>query len=100
MPVRIAVIGAGAFGRNHLRVLHELEAHAVDTSSPSWPVLQPVQLAAVVDANPLTRAEAASRYSLPAFATVEDLLAANLDLQGCHRCRPHHGSRRDRHTAP
>jgi predicted dehydrogenase len=43
-PVRIAVIGAGSFGRNHLRVLR---------NSPN------AQLIAVVDSNP-DRAEAAS----------------------------------------
>jgi predicted dehydrogenase len=72
-PLRIAVIGAGAFGRNHLRVLHELSALAV----PGTP---PIQLTAAVDANPHTRNEASARYNIPTFASVDELLAANLDL--------------------
>ena len=38
MAVRVAVVGAGAFGRNHLRVYRELERAGY-----------PVELAAVVD---------------------------------------------------
>ena len=45
-PLRVAVIGAGAFGRNHLRVYRELEQ--------SQPTL--VQLAALVEPNPTRRA--------------------------------------------
>ncbi len=63
-PTSIAVIGAGAFGRNHLRVYRELELAG-----------EPVRLTAVVDANPQVRAEAAAKYNIPAFATVEALLA-------------------------
>ena len=37
-PVRVAVVGAGAFGRNHLRVYRELEQAGY-----------PVVLAAVID---------------------------------------------------
>ena len=71
-PLRVAVIGAGAFGRNHLRVFHDLSQYAEATT--------PVQLAAVVDANPTTRAEASARYAIPAYASTEDLLAADLGL--------------------
>ncbi|MDE1155886.1 MAG: Gfo/Idh/MocA family oxidoreductase [Acidobacteriaceae bacterium] len=80
-PIRTAVIGAGAFGRNHLRVLRELE----QSSSPA-------QLVALVDASPDVRREASERYSIPAFESVEQLLAADLKLSAAHVCVPtiHH----------
>jgi predicted dehydrogenase len=79
-PTRLAVIGAGAFGRNHLRVYRELES------------THPVQLAAVVDANEETRAAAAQLYNIPAFGTVSELLGAGLDLHAASVCVPtiHH----------
>ncbi len=62
-PVRIAVIGAGSFGRNHLRVLR---------NSPN------AQLVAVVDAN-TDRAEAASaEFGCRAVASLDEL-AGNID---------------------
>lgn len=78
-PLNIAVIGAGAFGRNHLRVYSELP----DT-----------HLAAVVDPNPAVREEASAKYSIPAFSTVDDLLAANLQLHVASVCVPttHHAT--------
>lgn len=65
-PIRIAVIGAGAFGRNHLRVLGDLPGIA--------------QLAAVVDPNPAARAEVVEKYKIPAFASIDHLLKADLNL--------------------
>ena len=56
--VRVAVVGAGAFGANHLRVLHEsLEA----------------QLVAVVDTDMERAAEAAGRYGCRAIAALPQL---------------------------
>jgi predicted dehydrogenase len=66
-PLRVAVIGAGAFGRNHLRVYRELE-----TAHPDL-----LQLAALVEPDSTRRAELAAAYNIPAFATVADLLAAS-----------------------
>jgi predicted dehydrogenase len=82
--LRIAVIGAGAFGRNHLRVYRELE-----TASPGE-----VQLAAVVDADPTIRAEAAARYMLPAFASLDELLVSNTAIDAASVCVPtiHHAA--------
>jgi predicted dehydrogenase len=62
-PIRVAVIGAGAFGRNHLRVYRELELAHPDL----------VQLAALVEPDPTRRDHFASLYNIPAFASVEDL---------------------------
>ena len=79
MPaLRVAVIGAGAFGRNHLRVYRELEVAA-----PAE-----VQLAAVVDPDPAIRAEAAARYNIPAFETVGDLLASSTQIDAASICVP------------
>ncbi len=61
-PTRVAVVGAGAFGRNHLRVYRELELAG-----------EPVRLAAVIDASPAVRAGASAQYNIPAYATVEEL---------------------------
>ncbi len=72
--MRVAVAGAGAFGRNHLRVLRELEATGIETAGEG------LALAAVVEPNS-ARAEAATKhYSIPAFASVDELLMADLKL--------------------
>ena len=76
-PIRIAVIGAGAFGRNHLRVWRELEQAG-----------EPVTLTAIVDADPATRTQAAELYGIPAFASVEDLLAADIPCDAASLCVP------------
>ena len=83
-PLRLAVVGAGAFGRNHLRVYRELE-----TADPGT-----VQLVALVDANPAVRAEAAARYNVPAFETVDDLFSSPVDFDAASVCVPtiHHAA--------
>jgi predicted dehydrogenase len=67
--LRVAVAGAGAFGRNHLRVYRELEAAGLG-----------VALVAVVEPDAARAADAAARYAIPVFATVNELLAADLAL--------------------
>ncbi|HEY0162329.1 MAG TPA: Gfo/Idh/MocA family oxidoreductase, partial [Edaphobacter sp.] len=64
-PLRIAVVGAGAFGRNHLRVYKELEQAG-----------EPVRLAAVVDRDAAIAAEASAKFGVPAFASIDECLAA------------------------
>jgi predicted dehydrogenase len=83
-PVRIAVVGAGAFGRNHLRVYRELE-----TAHPEL-----VRLAALVDQSDATRKEAAARYGIPAFGSIAELFAAGLPLDAASICVPtiHHAA--------
>ena len=64
----MAVAGAGAFGRNHLRVLHELGAAGAG-----------IDLAAVVEPDAAHAAETA-KYGCPVFSSIEALLAAGLPL--------------------
>jgi predicted dehydrogenase len=66
-PLRVAVVGAGAFGRNHLRVYRELEL--ADPTS--------VKLAALVEPDPTRRDHFANLYNIPAFATVDEMLATH-----------------------
>ena len=75
-PLRVAVVGTGAFGRNHLRVYRELE-----TAQP-----QLVQLGALVDPINERRSSLASTYNVPAFSTVTELLDANLALDAVSIC--------------
>src|ERR1035437_5385622 len=58
-------MGAGAFGRNHLRVYRELEHAAA-----------PVKLAAVVDSNEAARSAVQAKYAIPGFASIDECLAA------------------------
>jgi len=67
--LRVAVAGAGAFGRNHLRVLRELETERAG-----------VELVAVVDPDAARADEAAKQYGIPVFASVDALLKADLKL--------------------
>ena len=72
-PIRVAVVGSGAFGRNHLRVYRELELAHPDR----------VTLAALIEPDANRRAEAATKYNIPTFATVEDFLSSATP-KNCH----------------
>ena len=56
--VRVAVVGAGDFGRNHARVYRELEG---------------AELAGIVDADPLRAAQVAKEFSTEIFPDIESL---------------------------
>lgn len=58
---RVAVIGAGAFGRNHLRVVRESAL---------------ADLAGVYDIDDARRAAAAAEFGCPEFASLDDIPAA------------------------
>jgi predicted dehydrogenase len=78
--LRVAVVGAGAFGRNHLRVYRELEQAGY-----------PVELVAVVDPNDAARAAAETKFGVRGFATIAECLAA-VKLDAASVCVPtvHH----------
>ncbi len=63
----MAVAGTGAFGRNHLRVYHDLEAAG-----------EAVKLAAAIEPDSARAAETAEKYSIPVFASLEAMLAAGV----------------------
>ncbi len=65
----MAVAGAGAFGRNHLRVLRELETEGAG-----------VVLVAAVEPGAARADEAARQYGIPVFASIDALLKADLKL--------------------
>ena len=67
--LRVAVAGYGAFGRNHLRVYRELEDAGLG-----------VALIAAVEPDSVRAAEAAAKFSIPVFSTVDELLSADLGL--------------------
>ena len=81
-PLRVGVVGAGAFGRNHLRVYKQLQDSGLD-----------VNLVAVVDASATVAAEAGAVFGVPSFTSVADCLAA-VKLDAASVCVPteHHAA--------
>jgi len=65
--LRVAVVGTGAFGGNHLRVYGELAD-------------QGVKLAAAIEPNAARAAEVETRYGIPVFESVAAALDADLRL--------------------
>jgi len=60
---RVAVVGAGAFGRNHARVYHELTQQ------------EAAKLVAIVDADPARAKAIAGQFGAEAFTSVAEMLA-------------------------
>lgn len=81
MPLRVAVVGAGAFGRNHLRVYRELQDSGHD-----------LELVAVVDRDAAVAAKAATEFGIAAFDSIEACLSAVGRLDAASVCVPtvHH----------
>jgi predicted dehydrogenase len=69
-PINVAVIGVGAFGRNHTRVYRELEQQG-----------EPVRLAAVVDTNPALARNTAEEFHVAAFESIGQMLASGTKIQ-------------------
>jgi predicted dehydrogenase len=67
--LRVAVAGAGAFGRNHLRVVRELETTG-----------EGVALVAAVEPDAARAVETERQYGIKVFASIDDLLKADLKL--------------------
>ena len=65
-PIRAAVIGVGAFGRNHARVYRELAQQDGN-----------VELAGIVDSDP-ARAAAATEYRTAAFPSLKELVQSGV----------------------
>jgi len=82
-PLRVAVVGAGAFGRNHLRVYRELQDAGHE-----------VQLVAVVDQSAAVAAEAAAKFGVPGFDSVAACLSSVGRLDAASVCVPtvHHAT--------
>ena len=68
-PLRVGVVGTGAFGRNHARVYRDLQ---------SDPQLD-VRFAGVVDADKTRANEVAAEFGTQAFGSVAELAAAGVD---------------------
>ncbi len=66
-PIRAAVVGVGAFGRNHARVYRELAQQDGN-----------VELAGIVDSDAARAAGAAKEYGAPAFPSLKELVAAGV----------------------
>lgn len=64
-PLHVAVCGAGAFGRNHLRVYRELEREG-----------KGVRLSAILESNAPRAASLREEWGVPVYASMEDALAA------------------------
>jgi len=81
VPLRVAVVGAGAFGRNHLRVYRELQDSGND-----------LELVAVVDRDAAVAAKAATEFGIAAFDSIEACLSAAGRLDAASVCVPtvHH----------
>jgi predicted dehydrogenase len=62
-PIRVAVVGAGEFGRNHIRVWRELEG---------------VELAGIVDTNAERARQAAAEFSTQVIPNLDALAAAGI----------------------
>lgn len=82
-PLRVLVAGAGAFGRNHLRVYRELTAAGAS-----------VELAAVVDSDPAALSRASADFGVRAFPSVAAALEALGPPDAASICVPtqHHAS--------
>ncbi len=82
-PLRIFVVGAGVFGKNHLRVYRELQTAGL-----------PVELAAIVDPNESALSQASNAFGVHGFPSVAAALQAVAAPDAASICVPtqHHAT--------
>ena len=75
--ISAAVVGVGAFGRNHARVYNELAQNG-----------EPVRLVGVVDTNLDRAEEVANEFRCRPFGSVEQMLSTHSEIQAASVCVP------------
>lgn len=82
-PLRIFVVGAGVFGRNHLRIYHELAAAGFS-----------IELVAIVDPDPAALSRASAGLNVRTFLSVPAALKAMRPPDAASICVPtqHHAT--------
>jgi predicted dehydrogenase len=80
-PIPVAVVGVGAFGRNHARVYQQLARE-----------LNAVRLVAVIDENPARADAVAKEFGCRAFGSIEQLLSTRVEIEAASVAVPtiHH----------
>jgi predicted dehydrogenase len=68
-PINVAVVGVGAFGRNHARVYHALQLAGV------------VRLVGVVDPNTVLADSVAREFGCRSFGSIEQMLTTHSEVQ-------------------
>jgi len=80
-PLNVAVVGAGAFGRNHLRVYRDLQQRG-----------RPVRLVAIIEPEPSRAASLGQEWSAVVYPSVDDCLKAcargEISLDAASVCVP------------
>ena len=76
-PIAVAVIGVGAFGRNHARVYHQLGQAG-----------ERIRLIGVVDSNPERADSVAQEFGCRPFGSVDQLLSTHSEVQAAAVCVP------------
>lgn len=69
-PISVAVVGVGAFGRNHARVYRQLAKDG-----------EPVRLVGVVDEDPARADAIAKEFNCRAFGSIEQLIRTHREVQ-------------------
>jgi len=77
LPLEVAVIGTGSFGKNHVRVYRELETFG-----------HPVRLAAIVEQDAVRAGQVREQYGIPTFSSIEECLASGIKLEAASVCVP------------
>lgn len=80
-PIAVAVIGVGAFGRNHARVYHQLAREH-----------NAIRLVGVVDEDPARADALAKEFGCRAFGSIEQLIETRIEIQAASVAVPtvHH----------
>ncbi|MEM3172399.1 Gfo/Idh/MocA family oxidoreductase [Nitrososphaera sp.] len=68
---KVAVIGVGGWGKNHARVLNELQA-----------------LSVICDKDAVLAKEAAKKYGVNSYSNIEEMLEKESELDACMVCTP------------
>lgn len=75
--LNVAVVGAGAFGRNHVRVYRELQDAGL-----------PVSLVAIVEPDPERAAALHQQYGVAVYSAIEECLSAPVRIDAASVCVP------------
>lgn len=78
-PLRVGIVGCGAFGRNHARIYRDLAADFHPIAPTASDAAQNVEFAGIADLDYDRARAVANEFGTRAFRSVDELIAAGVD---------------------